>query len=95
MGFTAKKKVISKIISRFRVYNSKLTVIKIVKYGFVYMVIAVYDVNNGFMEMDPLYLYYPLPEMISGYCPTANLKRFGRIQKWGKVIYDTYSGILE
>ena len=83
----SREKVVTKITGKFREYNPKLTVIRVIRYGFIYLVIAVYDVSNGFREMDPLYLYNGLTGSITGYCPTANLRRFGRIQRWGRVIY--------
>ena len=86
-GSMSSEKVVTKITDKFREYNSKLTVIRVIRYGFTYLVIAVYDVSNGFREMDPLYLYDGLTGRITGYCPTANLRRFSRMQKWGKVIY--------
>lgn len=83
----SREKVITKIDDKFSKYNPKLTVIRVIQYGCIYLVIAVYNVSNGFKEMDPLYLYNGLTGRITGYCPTANLRQFGRIQRWGKVIY--------
>jgi hypothetical protein len=83
----AREKTVTKIVDKFSKYNPKLTVIRVVRYGFIYLVIATYNVSNGFKEMDPLYLYNDLTGSITGYCPTANLRQFGRIQRWGKVIY--------
>lgn len=88
------KKAIPKIIEAFKNYNSKLTVIRIIRYGLIYIVIAVYHIENGFREMDPLYIYHPITGKISGYCPTSNLRRFGRMQRRGKVIY-THSSVKD
>lgn len=80
--------VVTKITDRFRKYNPKLTVIKVIRYGCIYLVMAVYDVTQGFMEMDPFYTFCPLTGRIRGICPTANLGRFSRMQRYGKVIYE-------
>ncbi len=81
------EKVVSRIIERMKQYNPDLTVIKIVRYGCSYLVLAVYDLANGICEMDPFYLYYPLTKRIRGFCPTSNVWLFGRFLKHGKVIY--------
>ena len=80
-------KIVAKIIRCVEIYNPKLTVIKIIRYKWIYLIIAIYDIKNGFSEMDPFYIYNPLSNRISGYCPTSNLRRFGRIQDRGKILY--------
>lgn len=82
-----KDKIVAKIIGCVKNYNPKLTVIKITRYKWIYLIIAVYDIKNGFREMDPFYIYHPLSNRISGYCPTSNLRRFGKIQAHGKLFY--------
>ncbi len=77
----------AKIISCMKAYNPKLTVIKITRYRWRYLIIAVYDIKNGFREMDPFYIYHSLSNRINGYCPTSNLRLFGKIQEHGKILY--------
>ena len=76
-----------KIISLMKKYNPNLTVLKITRYGWIYLIIAVFDVSNGLHEMDPFYMYHPLTNRICGFCPTSNLRLCGRIQNHGKIIY--------
>ena len=82
-----KDSLIAKMIADFKKYNPRLTVIKVIRYRWRYIVIAVFDVKNGLREMNPFYLYNPVCGHIRGYCPTENIRRFGRFMKLGKVIY--------